>query len=204
MFDETRDRIMRAAMELLKAKGYATMTTRDIAREAGVNECTIFRKFPTKKDIVLAAMQEDEWRPDLENAFDPPVWELETDLRMFLRRYLERVTPEMVQLSIGLRAPQLYADTAERIREIPRALLDAVRAYLEEMQRRCEVRGTDLDALALGFTAAAFGFAFFQASFGDSLAAVSKETYVDRYAEMFAQGVRLERGGEGDGAAAGV
>lgn len=190
MHDETREKIMRAAMELLKSRGYATMTTKDIAREAGVNECTIFRKFPTKKDIILAAMREDEWRPGLENAFETPVWELEADLRMFMRCYLERVTPEMVQISIGLRAPQLYAETAGKIREIPQALLTAVRDYLGEMQRRGKVCRTDLDALALEFTSAAFGFAFFKASFGDGLSRVEKEAYAESFAAVFAQGIQ--------------
>ena len=55
--DETKQKIMDATMELVRDKGYAATTTKDIAREAGVNECTIFRKFRGKKDIILSAME---------------------------------------------------------------------------------------------------------------------------------------------------
>ena len=45
MFDETQEKIMNAAMELIMEKGYGSATTREIAVRAGVNECTLFRKF---------------------------------------------------------------------------------------------------------------------------------------------------------------
>lgn len=192
MQDETRYKIMHAAMELLKNRGYASMTTKDIAREAGVNECTIFRKFPGKKDIILAAMNEDEWRPRLEDAFDEPVWELEADLMMYASRYLAQVTHDMVRLSIGLRAPQLYDATEEKIQRIPQALLDAVRGYLAEMHRRGRVREDDFDALALDFTAMTFGFAFLKASFGERLSPVGQEDYIRTSVRAFIAGIRAE------------
>ena len=52
MFDEMQNRIIDAAMELIMEKGYSAATTRDIAKKAGINECTIFRKFKGKKEIV--------------------------------------------------------------------------------------------------------------------------------------------------------
>ena len=45
MFDETQEKIMNAAMELIMEKGYGAATTKEIAVRAGVNECTLFRKF---------------------------------------------------------------------------------------------------------------------------------------------------------------
>ena len=44
MFDETQLKIMDAAMSLIMERGYASTTTKDIALQAGVNECTIFRR----------------------------------------------------------------------------------------------------------------------------------------------------------------
>ena len=42
--DQTSQKIIDAAMELIMEIGYTAATTKDIARRAGVNECTIFRK----------------------------------------------------------------------------------------------------------------------------------------------------------------
>ena len=57
MFDETQSKIIQATMDLVMERGYASTTTKDIASRAGINECTIFRKFKGKKEIVLSAMQ---------------------------------------------------------------------------------------------------------------------------------------------------
>ena len=41
--DETSQKIIDAAMTLVRDKGYVATTTKEIARVAGVNECTLFR-----------------------------------------------------------------------------------------------------------------------------------------------------------------
>ena len=56
MQDETQEKIISSAMSLIMERGYSSTTTKDIALKAGVNECTIFRKFKGKKEIVLSAM----------------------------------------------------------------------------------------------------------------------------------------------------
>ena len=63
--DDTSQRIVDAAMELIRDKGYVATTTKDIAKQAGVNECTLFRKFAGKKDIVLAGIDQEKWRADV-------------------------------------------------------------------------------------------------------------------------------------------
>lgn len=47
--DKTSERIVDATMELILECGYPAATTKDIAERAGVNECTVFRKFGEKK-----------------------------------------------------------------------------------------------------------------------------------------------------------
>jgi AcrR family transcriptional regulator len=52
--NETAANILQAALKVFSKKGFNTATTREIAQEAGVAEGTIFRYFPTKKDILLS------------------------------------------------------------------------------------------------------------------------------------------------------
>ena len=111
--DETSQRIIDATMSLIRDNGYVATTTKDIARAAGVNECTLFRKFKNKKDIVLTGVAQEKWRGNVTpEIFQNITWELQHDLTMFMNEYMERMTPDFVKLSIGLRAPQLYEDTA--------------------------------------------------------------------------------------------
>lgn len=50
----TRQRILAAACNLFKSKGFEQATTRDIAQEAGIATGTLFNYFPTKEEIVMA------------------------------------------------------------------------------------------------------------------------------------------------------
>ncbi|MCL2184529.1 MAG: TetR/AcrR family transcriptional regulator [Treponema sp.] len=45
--------IIRAAIELFSKQGYAATSTREIAQKAGVAEGSVFKLFPTKKDLIL-------------------------------------------------------------------------------------------------------------------------------------------------------
>ena len=47
--DDTSQKIIDAAMSLVRDKGYVATTTKDIARLAGVNECTLTVSSSRKK-----------------------------------------------------------------------------------------------------------------------------------------------------------
>jgi AcrR family transcriptional regulator len=55
---ETRRNIIAAAVDIMTAKGFKAATMREIAREAGVGDATIYNYFPTK-DAVLYAYYQD-------------------------------------------------------------------------------------------------------------------------------------------------
>lgn len=189
--DETKWKIMRAAIELIRDNGYTATTTKDIAQHAGVNECTIFRKFKNKKEIVLCALDETDWMPNLNaNSFAPCVWDLQTDLEMFASTYLKNVTSESVKLSIGLRAPQIYNDTTERIMKIPAALKQVVQEYFEHMYQKNKIRKTDFECLATMFLSLYFGFVFFKASFGNSLTKMQTQEYIKNSIAIFIEGIQ--------------
>ena len=188
--DDTQDRIMTATMALVTEKGYDAMTTRDIAERAGVNECTIFRKFRSKREIVLTAMDDARWRPVLvPEQFEPVSWDLEADLTRFATIYLQQVTPDFARLSIGLRSPQLYEYTAPKIFEIPQVFKTCVREYLERMCERGAIVPADFEALATAFLAINFGFVFFKGSFGDELAVCDVGAYVAASVRAFVHGI---------------
>jgi len=51
MIDKTEQKIMDTALKLFGKYGYKGATTRNIAKESGFNEVTLFRKFKTKKNL---------------------------------------------------------------------------------------------------------------------------------------------------------
>ena len=55
--ENTEEKIMKAAFDILQREGLAKTTTKKIAAEAGVNEVTIFRKFENKKNLMNATKE---------------------------------------------------------------------------------------------------------------------------------------------------
>ena len=51
--ENTRTKILQAALQLFARQGYDGTTTRDLAAKAGVAEGTLFRHFPNKKAILI-------------------------------------------------------------------------------------------------------------------------------------------------------
>lgn len=192
--DETSQKIIDAAMSLVRDKGYVATTTKDIAREAGVNECTLFRKFHSKKDIVLSGMEQERWRGNLTpEAFRNIQWELAPDLEMFMTEYMNRITPEFVRLSIGLRAPQLYEEAEPLVMKVPQAFLSSLTEYFQEMERRGKLPHMDFECLALTIFSSTFGYTFLNASFENRLFSVSRKQYIRQSVQTFIQGIQNQK-----------
>lgn len=190
--DETSQKIIDATMSLIRDKGYVATTTKDIAKKAGVNECTLFRKFKTKKDIVLSSVEQEKWRGDLTpEIFGSVRWELAPDLEMFMTKYMEKMTPDFVKLSIGLRAPQIYEETAPLVMKVPHAFLSSLIQYFEEMEKRKKMPHLDFECLALTIFSSTFGYTFLSAYFDRKLFEIDKEKYIKQSVETFIQDIPL-------------
>lgn len=188
--DETSQKIIDATMALVRDKGYVATTTKDIARLAGVNECTLFRKFKNKKDIILNGVEQEKWRGNLTlEIFKNVQWELQPDLEMFMREYMERITPDFVRLSIGLRAPQIYAETAPLVMKVPQAFLSSLVQYFGEMESRGKLPHLDFECLAMTIFSSTFGYTFLSASFDQNLSKVNREDYIRQSVATFVQGI---------------
>ncbi len=188
--DTTSQKIIDATMNLIRDKGYVATTTKDIAREAGVNECTLFRKFKSKKDIALSGMEQEQWRGSLTpEVFQDVVWELKPDLEMFMNVYMDKITPDFVNLSIGLRAPQLYEEAAPLIMKIPQAFLSSLTAYFVKMEQMGKLPHLDFDSLAMTIFSTTFGYTFLRASFGNQLSSDSRSNFVKKSVETFINGI---------------
>ncbi|MGN0521813.1 MAG: TetR/AcrR family transcriptional regulator [Eubacterium sp.] len=188
--DETSQKIIDATMSLVRDKGYVATTTKDIARAAGVNECTLFRKFQSKKDIVLSAMEQEKWRANVTpEIFKNVKWDLQTDLEMFMTEYMNRITPDFVNLSIGLRAPQLYDETAPLIMKVPQSFISSLTDYFKEMEAKGKIPHMDFDCLAMTIFSSTFGYTFLKASFDNSLSHTEKTEYIRKSVELFCNGI---------------
>src|SRR5580698_7893379 len=51
--EDARRRLQEAAFDLIRERGYDTVTTAEIAARAGVTERTFFRHFPDKREVLF-------------------------------------------------------------------------------------------------------------------------------------------------------
>jgi AcrR family transcriptional regulator len=82
----TDDEVLAAARAVFLDKG-VTATVEDVAARCGVGEATVFRRFPTKQALFIAAMETEselEWARILEERVPPRGHTLEVDVRQTL------------------------------------------------------------------------------------------------------------------------
>ena len=190
MYDETQLKIIDATMTLIIDKGYSGATTKEIAKLAGVNESTIFRRFEGKKEIVIAAMDLPQWNPGLSESDFTYHGDLEEDLTSFSEIYMRKVTPQMVKVSIGLRSAELQGAALPGIMKVPMVFHKVLGGYFTQMIAEGKMRDCNVESISLQFLAMNFGFVFLDASFGNKLIDVSKAEYIRNSIQVFVSGIR--------------
>lgn len=191
MYDETQMKIINATMNLIMEQGYSGATTKNIAKMAGVNECTIFRRFEGKKDIVLVAMGLPEWNPGLSESDFIACDDVRDSLISFSEVYMHKVTPRMVKISIGLRTPELTDVTVPGIMKVPETFKKVLVNYFQDLIDQRELKACDVKALAIQFISMIFGFVFFNVSFGNKLTGISKKDYIRNSVDIFVRGIGI-------------
>lgn len=92
-----RDHILEAATKVFAAKGFHRATIRDIAREAGVADGTIYTSFENKAALLLAVLD-----PLDEASADPMPLLPEVDLRQFLTLAIQHRFEHMTEAKLAV------------------------------------------------------------------------------------------------------
>lgn len=186
----TRTNIMAATKKLIVEKGYSDMTTKDIAKEANVNEATLFRQFGSKKELLLATLREADWIPSVSSGIsDQFQWDLAKDLRVIMADYFEQVTPEIVRFSLGLRAQDIYQETMPYVDKIPTAFVQLLEDYLRAMEEREKLQISDAKASAEVIFSSMIGFAFLHAYSNKKQYQREAEHFISQAVSQFVEGL---------------
>jgi len=134
--DAARDRaLLKATLAVLAESGYGGLTTAAVAARAGVSTATLYRRWSSKEELVLAAAA--DFTEDLERR--PDTGTLEGDLRALLRDKATGLTGENGRL---LRA--LIGEATHNVplaEAVTAAFMKPVRERVEEIVRRAVDRG---------------------------------------------------------------
>jgi AcrR family transcriptional regulator len=127
--EERSDDILGAVLELLNEQGYDQIRMQDVADRAGVGLSTIYRRWPTKQDVVRASLECERATQKYVVTGDP-----RADVKAFLKRLAEDVSGDGAQTMLGflssLRSDpeiaEVYRETAiQRMHVHLRSLLAA-------------------------------------------------------------------------------
>ena len=151
-----RDRLIAAAHQTVRAKGYAATSVDELCGAAGVTKGAFFHHFPSKEALGVAAA--DAWTARAEqHIFTLPEW---TRLPDPLDRLLAHIDLRMEMIEgpvedftcfVGTMVQEAYL-TNQPIREACKASIGAYAERLaQDIQAAIDQRGLDLDALSLAY-----------------------------------------------------
>jgi AcrR family transcriptional regulator len=141
-----RERIVAAAIEVFAERGLEASTA-EIAQHAGVGEATLFRRFPTKDDLIIAIVETQmdatiEIASDcLENS-DPA-----EAVERFLTEIVERSVADRGVLESTKDACMVHSALETRRREILTLMTELVKRGQKAGAIRGDVTGQDLGVL---------------------------------------------------------
>jgi AcrR family transcriptional regulator len=189
--EETRERILTAAREVIGRKGKRGATTREIAEVAGVNEATIFRHFGTKEALLVACAQHFSGYSLLADVAAGLTGDLSEDLLALAQLMFARFEAlgDMIRWSLVEQEYEkdIFADTAWQ----PQLAILAV--LTQFMQRRVgagDLSG-DPQKLAMVFLGLVFMHALGRKKFPESLLHRGEpEEALRYYVDVFLNGVR--------------
>jgi AcrR family transcriptional regulator len=141
-----RERIIVAALEVFAERGLDASTA-EIAHRAGVGEATLFRRFPSKDDLIMAIVetQMDETialAEECASAADPGA-----GVERFLREMVERSVRDRGVLEAAKDRCIMRPELTERRRRVIALMSDLVKRGQAEGAVREDLSATDLGML---------------------------------------------------------
>lgn len=187
--EETRQRILDAAVTVFAENGYARATTRRIAEAAGVNEVTLFRHFESKKNLFMALF--DKYgAPAVTAAIEA---QLSGDYRQDLLRLGHYFMALMIERGDYVRLMMCEAshfpDLIEILVKNPRMMRQTLARYIQQQIDRGTLRPINAEAAAQAFWGMFFSYGLAHDFYFDQVdGGMSEEELVNHFVDIFYQG----------------
>lgn len=188
-YNETAQRILRAAAQVFSEHGYVGATTRALAAAAGVNEVTLFRHFGTKQGLFRAVVEQFSAVPGLESRAAQLTGDYRSDLMHIAQHYLAMLRRNRRAILMTMAEAQRQSE----IRPVIAAAPTRQRAMLAGYLRQQIARGIVRDLPNPELTAQAFFGMFFEYSMAQLLTEPdapqpADEDVIAEFVEIFVRG----------------
>ncbi len=157
---DTRKSLLEATLRLISEKGYLGTTTREIAREAGVTEITLFRHFGSKERLFEEVLQNYTFLPRLKELL-PSLEDKSLEDALFTVgiKFLETLKERKSLVKIMLTEINIYP---EKVKEVYKRFVDemikTLGGYFRKLQNKGIVRAFNAEFGSRAFLGMVFSY----------------------------------------------
>lgn len=200
----SRRKIVLAAEKVIRAKGYANATTKEIARAAGVAEGTLYNHFVDKFDVFIAALMEarppfSEQMQELSATLLSKPLPLEKKLARVIRLLLgfyEAIVPLSASILADPELRNRYEEALRVGHRGPGRGVEQLAEYLRQEREQGNVqRGIDLEVVAAGLLSTCFYQVWSMTLTGQTLMGRTQANVATRLAEGAAKVLMVDAAG---------
>lgn len=188
----TEDKIIDAAIVLFSQKGYTAVTTKEIAKEAGVSEMTLFRHFENKHNLFERAFDRFVFTPKFIALFENLEWNLERDLFNICSSYQDVLKKNQRIILMHLKNDEFNPQFEKMLLKFPNEFKNLLSRYFEEMRNR-GVIVENPETLAVSFLATNFGLFFTSIAMSKLTFNTDLQTCISNYVKIFTKGISLQK-----------
>ena len=189
--EQTRQRILDAALQLFSERGYDGTATRAIAALAGVNEVTLFRHFGSKKGLFQAMLRRSSALPGLESALrERLTGDFRQDLLVLATQFLTFLHARYKQIIMLLAEAERQPELLEMVAFIPLQQRQMVSDYLRWQMAEGHMRFMDPDLAVQGLFGMLLSYCLGQSLLPEALKRMPLEEVAAQFVDLFVEGVR--------------
>lgn len=187
----TRAKILETALKLFSKKGYLGATTREIAKEAGIAEVTLFRYFPSKEMLFEEMLKSHSFLPELRELL-PEIADMpyERALTVIAEGFLDTLMRRKDIIRVMQAEMQRYPEKIHKsYNAFVQEVFKVLALYFSAMQKKGILRQFDSELAARAF----FGmlFSYFNAEeffMRKKYSTVTLDVTISAYVDIFARG----------------
>lgn len=186
----TEDKIINASIVLFSQKGYTAVTTKEIAKKAGVSEMTLFRHFENKHNLFERAFDKFVFTPKFRSLFENLEWDLEPDLIKICSSYQDVLYKNQKIILMHLKNEESNPQFETMLLKFPNEFKKLLCRYFEEMRNR-GIIVENPETLAISFLATNFGLFFTSLVMNELTFDTDLQTCILNYVKIFTKGISL-------------
>ncbi|MEG1610495.1 MAG: TetR/AcrR family transcriptional regulator [Bilophila sp.] len=191
--EETSTRILDCAIALMSKKGYNPVSIREIATAAKCSEMTIFRHFPSKYEMLAAALRRTSYADMIDTLFTTRIrGDVSYDLHMIMDTYFTAVEQRREILQIYFSALTQINESNVKLNSDAIVLQNNLKKYFEDMLQCGKVRDIDPTYAAATFWHLIVGYFVSRILLKSTNFAVDRETYITSAIAIVINGIRKE------------